>query len=153
MKALKFLTFTLVAVFFASYSNAQTTEQASARLTEHHTTIKIKSEELQNGTAKDKKVSVDEMSKHVEGAKKQHALLQKKMTPEQITTTKEHHATIVKHHKIITTSTESIKQETIKPNPDGAKIKAHAKKINESATAAEKENIEIKKKTVVVASK
>ena len=149
MKTLKFLTLTLVAAFFASYSNGQTVEQTSTKLTEHHTTIKTKSEELQNGTAKDQKTSAEEMSKHVEGAKKQHAMLKKKLTPEQITTTKEHHATIEKHHKIITTSTESIKQETMKPKPDAAAIKGHAKKINESVAVAESENVEIKKKTVV----
>ena len=145
MQIFKLVSLTAIAAFFVSAATAQTMEEQHKKLTEYHSTITKKSEEMKNGKVVDKKTHVEEMGKNIEGAKKSHSAIMSKMTTEQKTKTKTHNEAIAKHHANATASHKVLLEETVKTNPDASKIKIHSSKISESANGAEKEHVEMTK--------
>ncbi len=149
MNTAKLLLASVTLLFFVYSSTAQAIDEHSKKLSHHHTTIIKESGHLQEEKLNAEKAHTEEMGKHIESAKIQHAKLQSNLTPEQKAATKENHEAIEKHHATATASYKVLKDELEKPYPDKVKVKKHAQKVNESITAAEQEHTEIKKKTGV----
>ena len=145
MQILKLLSLTAVAAFFVTSATAQTMAEHHKKLTEYHSTITKKSEELKNGKVVDKKTHTEEIGKNIEGAKKTHMSIQSKMTTDEKTRTQKHSDAISKHHANAMASHKLLTEEVVKSNPDGSKIKMHTSKISESADGAEKEHVEMTK--------
>lgn len=137
----------LITVQFISFGYAQSSLQDShKKLTEDHTLLYKKHDELNAGSVKDYKKHVDEVGILLENIKKQHVTVEKKQTPKQKESVKANHEAIRKNYASATAHFKVMKEEALKAKPDQNKIKEKSKLLNSQIKEAEKQNLEIMNK-------
>jgi hypothetical protein len=136
-------------LFVITVCNAQNTiSDTHKKLSNTHSLITKKNEELNTGAIKDYKKFVNELGALLETAKKEEINLEKKQTTKEKEASKTFQDAIKKSHANAMNYFKAMKEEAAKPKPDLLKIKENAKLVNSQIKEAEKKNSEMSKKNI-----